>query len=174
MQLAKIRAIAVVSTLVLAAIVLIVITLQRDSQDGATAMTTCPSGNVPISLTLPNVDALTINVYNATKELGVASKVASDFRDRGVKVDKTGNSKTALPDQVAQLRYGPEGVAAAHVLQGFFLGDAQRDFKLDRKGATVDVYIGAKYQQLATPTEFNQAIGAMGRPSPPPGTCGRR
>jgi hypothetical protein len=44
-------------------------------------------------------------------------------------------------------------------------------FDIERKDDVVDIYLGADFQQLATPTEVNQSIAAMGEPPLPPGTC---
>jgi hypothetical protein len=35
----------------------------------------------------------------------------------------------------------------------------------------VDVVIGTKFKQLATTTEVNQALAALGQPELPPGAC---
>jgi hypothetical protein len=35
----------------------------------------------------------------------------------------------------------------------------------------VDIVIGAEFQQLATSTEVNQSLAALGEPEVPPGAC---
>ncbi len=45
------------------------------------------------------------------------------------------------------------------------------DFDITRTTDTVDLVVGGRYRQLATPTQMRQAIAIIGRPKLPPGTC---
>ena len=72
---------------------------------------------------------------------------------------------------VAQLRYGPAAVGAAHLLKAYFLAQAEPQYNPKRKGAVVDVVIGSEFQQLATTTEVNQSLVELGAPDVPPGAC---
>jgi hypothetical protein len=173
MQMARIRAIALVSTLAIIGITLAVITLNRDTQAKAPVVESCAAGYVPVKNKLPDSESeVKINVYNATTTVDLARNVAADFTNRKFKVEKTGNEKKAQPEIVAQLRYGPKAVGAAQLLRAYFLNATEEDgFDIKRENDTIDVIIGGQFKQLATPTEMRQAVAALGNPDLPPGTC---
>ncbi|MBV1851505.1 LytR C-terminal domain-containing protein [Catellatospora sp. NEAU-YM18] len=172
MQMARIRAIAIVSTLAIIGIVLAVVTLTRDTQSEPPAVQRCPSGYVPANLKLPEAESdVNINVFNATNTPNLATNVASDFTNRKFKVKKVGDEKKKLPDTVAVLRYGPKAVGAAQLLRAYFLDDAENQFDIHREDDIIDVVIGGGYRQLATPTEMRQAVAQLGNPEAPDGTC---
>jgi hypothetical protein len=172
MNMARVRALAIVGTLAVAATVLVVVTMTKDTQTETEAGPKCAPGLVQVSLKLPSTETtIKIKVFNATNRVNVAGNVATDFKYRRFEVIETGNAPTAVPDEVAVLRYGPKAIANAHVLRAYFLNEADREFDIKREDDVVDVIIGGRYQQLATHTEFNQAIGALGRPAAPTGTC---
>ncbi|GAA1385352.1 LytR C-terminal domain-containing protein [Catellatospora chokoriensis] len=175
MQLARIRAIAIISTLAIIGITLAVITLNRDTQSDAPVTQSCPAGFVPVDNTLPDSESeVKINVYNATTTVDLARNVAADFTNRKFKVEKTGNERKAQPDIVAELRYGPKTVGAAQLLKAYFLNDVEPVFDIKRENDTIDVIIGGQFKQLATPTEMRQAVAALGRPLLPEGTCAEK
>ncbi|HEX6681874.1 MAG TPA: LytR C-terminal domain-containing protein [Candidatus Limnocylindrales bacterium] len=173
----RIRALVVVGILSIAAIVLVVVTVNRDSQGGDTTAQNCQPGNIPVSLELPESGSeITINVFNATQTTGLANNVAADFRNRKFNVEKVesemeNGQEKYYPDEVAVLRYGPKTVAAAHLLRAYFLNETTPQFDLKREDNIVDVVVGGRFKQLATPTEVNQAVAILGRPKLPPGTC---
>lgn len=177
MHMTRIRALAVVGVLAIAAIVLVVITVTRDSQGGETTAEKCQPGNIPVSLSLPESESeIVINVFNATQTTGLATNVAADFKNRKFNVEKVGGEQVNgadkyYPDEVAILRYGPKSVGAAHLLRAYFLNESETQFDLKREDAVVDVVIGGRFKQLATPTEMRQAVAILGRPKLPPGTC---
>ena len=72
---------------------------------------------------------------------------------------------------MAVLRYGPKAVGSAHLLKAYFLDEAEPEYDPNREDDIVDVVIGNSYQQLATTTEVNQALGELGAPKLPAGTC---
>jgi hypothetical protein len=172
MNMARVRALAIVGTLAVAATVLVVVTMTKDTQTETDAAPKCEAGLVQVSLKLPdNETSIKIKVFNATNRAGVAANVATDLKYRKFDVVETGNAPNAVPDEVAVLRYGPKAIANAHVLRAYFLNEAVKDFDIEREDDVVDVIIGGNYKELATHTEFNQAIGALGRPTAPAGTC---
>jgi hypothetical protein len=177
MHMTRIRALAVVGTLAVAAVVLVVITVTRDSQGGDASADRCTPGNVPVSLELPESESeININVYNATTTTGLGANVAADFKNRKFNVAKVEGWKEngqdkLYPDEVAILRYGPKALGAAHLLRAYFLNETTTQFDLKREDAVVDVIIGGRFKQLATPTEMRQAVAILGRPKLPPGTC---
>jgi hypothetical protein len=58
--------------------------------------------------------------------------------------------------------------ASAWLLRAYFPG-ARSGFDSSRRGASVDVVLGASFVNLPTATEINQAIAVNGAPRPAPG-----
>src|SRR4029434_8754228 len=113
-----------------------------------------------------------INVYNGTPMVGLATKIGEEFKNRDFVVGKMENAPgNKVYDEVAVIRYGPKAVGAGWALRAYFLDEAVTDFDIKRKDNEVDVIIGTQFQQLATKTEVNQSIAAIGVPILPPGTC---
>lgn len=172
MTFARVRSLVVVGTLAMAALVMIIVALLRDTQSGnANPVAKCKEGYVLASIALREPKDVKINVFNATNRPGRAASVADDFRNRKFRVLKTGNAKSGV-DEVAQLRYGPKAVGSAHLLRAYFLDQATPQYDAKRKDDVVDVVIGNGFKQLATSTEVNQSLVELGgRPELPPGTC---
>jgi|KBSSwiStaDraftv2_1062776.scaffolds.fasta_scaffold59785_7 hypothetical protein len=177
MHMTRIRALAVVGLLAVSAIVLVVLTISRDTQNHQVQAETCKPGQVPVSLTMPNEPEVNIKVFNATQTQGLGASVAADFKNRNFNVAKIDGEKDAAgkdiyyPDEVAILRYGPKTVGAAHLVRAYFLNDATMKFDIKREDDVVDVVIGGNFKQLATPTEMRQAVAILGHPKLPAGTC---
>lgn len=169
---ARVRAIAVVTVLLMAALVAAYLAISRDTGFAAAEDPDCPDGSVEVDLTLPDAPEIQINVYNATDQAGLASQVGENFANRGFDVlERDDDPYDAEVAEVALIRYGPETVGAAHVLQAYFLNAAASEFDIEREGDTVDVVIGSRFRQLATETEVRQAIAALGNAALPEGTC---
>ena len=97
---------------------------------------------------LPAPSEIRVNVYNTTWKEGLASETASDLKDREFKIGKTGNDPrmSFLEDEVAIIRFGPDGQRAAKRLAEQIDGvQLQKD---DRAGATVSLVLGNKYEGL--------------------------
>jgi hypothetical protein len=176
MSLARARALAIVGALVVAALVMVVAAIVKDKQSTASyAQGGCAAGQIKISTKLPPPAKIKINVFNGTgpknRVTGIAGQVADDFRNRGFNVGTVADRPESY-DQVAKLSYGPKAVAAAAVVQGYFLGLADEGgFDIKRTDDVVDVIIGSRFKELGSKTEVNQEIAHLGNPSPPPGTC---
>lgn len=170
MSFARVRALVVVGLLGVLALAFVVTALIRDTQGTAGTAKGCPDGWPLADVTLRETKDVKINVLNATDEAGRAGSVADDFRNRKFQVQKVGNAPKGI-DEVAVLRYGPEGVGSAHLLQAYFLNNAEPAYDEKRKGDTVDVVLGNRFQQLATTTEVNQSLGDLGAPVAPKGSC---
>lgn len=169
---ARVRAITIVAALFVAAVVSVSIALDRDA-DQAGAQETCPPGAVPVDLALPAEGDVKINVYNSTDEAGLANLIGDNFANREFQVLQRGDHDEEF-DGIAQLRFGPKAVAAAHVVGAYFLNQATLEFDLTREDDVVDVILGSEFRRLATPTDVNLAIAALaqtGQPTAPPGTC---
>ncbi|ASW54175.1 hypothetical protein CIK06_08155 [Plantactinospora sp. KBS50] len=172
MSFARVRALVVVGALMILALIFVVVALVRDTQAGQSLATGCQDGEVPANVELPDNKDVKINVYNGTQTAGLAEIVGTDFANRKFQVAKKANDPLHKKiEGVAVLRYGPKGLGSAHLLRAYFLDEADTEFDRDRKDAVVDVVIGERFQQLATTTEVNQAVAALGAPSLPPGTC---
>jgi hypothetical protein len=169
---ARVRALAIVAVLVIGALITVYLAISRDTTGAASPDGVgCPEGSVVANLALPDARDIKINVYNGTSQAGLASQVAENFANRDFQVLESADSETAADDDVAVLRFGPQTVGAAHVLQAYFLNDARDEFDIERDDDVVDVVIGSRFQQLGTPTEVHQSIAESGSPVAPPGTC---
>src|SRR6266508_966864 len=115
MTFARIRAIVIVSVLVVAAIL-------RDNETGPVGAG-CPKDAVIADTRLPEPSEVKINVYNASERPGLANQVKTD--------------------------------------------------DVNRKDDIVDVVLGTQFRQLATVTEFHQALAQLGNPTLPEGTCNK-
>jgi len=172
MTFARIRAIAIVSVLVVAALVFVAAAILRDNQTGGVA-SGCPKDAVLADTRLPDeTSKVKINIYNATDHPGLANQAKVDLTNRQFTVVNTGNDpKGKRVDQVAVLRYGPKAVGKAWLLRAYFLDQATPEFDINRKDDLVDVVLGSQYKQPATITEFHQALAQLGNPTLPKGTC---
>ncbi|MEV4655743.1 LytR C-terminal domain-containing protein [Micromonospora sp. NPDC049301] len=164
------RALVVVGLLGVLALAFVITALVRDTQGNAGTAEGCPDGWPLADVTLHEPKDVKINVLNATDEPGRAAGVADDFRNRKFQVKKVDNAPKGI-DEVAVLRYGPKGVGSAHLLQAYFLNNAEPGYDPKRTDDTVDVVLGSRFQQLATTTEVNQSLGDLGSPVAPPGSC---
>jgi hypothetical protein len=176
MTLARIRAIAIVSVLTVSALVFVGLAVSRDRQTHNQITLGCPKGKVPANLKLPD-DAkdLKVNVYNATDEAGLAGEVADDLRGRKFTVGKIGNDPAGkIVETVAVLRYGPNVVGAAWVVNAHFLNKATLEFDIKRTDDTIDILLGTQFRKLATATEMRQSLSQAGKARLPDGTCDAR
>lgn len=107
---------------------------------------------------------VSLNVYNSTSRRGLAAAVAKVARERGFQVKDVANDpKHADVKQVAQIRFGPEGVESAklvhlHVPKAVLVNDK-------RKGDTVDLVVGAGWQSFGAPPA-GSTPSQSGRPCP--------
>ncbi|WP_067503272.1 LytR C-terminal domain-containing protein [Actinoplanes sp. TFC3] len=169
MSLTRVRAFVVFGVLMIAALVTVIVAVVRDTQNEPLA-DAC-KGAVMVNATLPRgTNDITVRVFNGTKEPGLAAALTNDLKNRGFQTEKPGESTKRIKD-VAIFRYGPKALSSAWLLRAFFLNQATPEFDPKRTSATVDVIVGAGYQQLATPTEVNQSLAALGDPELPPGAC---
>lgn len=177
MSLARVRALVVIGVLLIGALVLVTVAVVKDTQTAQSVSVGCPAGFVPANIALPDEKNIKINVYNATDRQGLAEQVAGDFENREVTVVNKPSIRTANDPLgkkvtgVAVLRFGPKAVGAAWVLRAYFLNKAETEFNIDRKDDVVDVVLGGEFRQLATITEVNQSLSAIGEPKLPKGTC---
>jgi hypothetical protein len=171
MSLARARAMILVALLVVAALILVLVAIFKDKQSGSIYSNGCPAGAVKVKTRpLPVPGQIKINVYNGTNTPGLATAVATEFRNRGFNVVTAGNAPAKF-NGVSKLVYGPKELAAATVVNSYFLGFADSQFDIKRNNDVVDVTIGSQYTTLGTKTEVSQSLAQLGNPSPPPHTC---
>jgi hypothetical protein len=172
MSLARARALIVVALLVVAALVLVLVAIFKDKQSASSYAQGCPAGAVKVKTRpLPVPGQIKVNVLNGTSKPGLGAEVADDFRNRGFTVVAVNNAP-AHYDGTAKLAFGPKELAAATVVNSYFLGDADtKGFDIKRTSDVVDVTVGGLYTTLGSKTEVSQAQAQLGNPSPPPGTC---
>jgi hypothetical protein len=172
MSLARARALILMAVLVAIALILVLVAVFKDKQSGSNySGAGCPAGAVKVKTRpLPDPKQIKVNVFNGTSKPGLATAVAGDFRSRGFTVVSVNNAPAPY-DGVAKLVYGPKELAAATVVDSYFLGSAFSDFEIKRTNDVVDVTVGTQYTTLGTKTEVNQSQAQLGNPSPPPHTC---
>lgn len=177
MTLARVRALIIVSVLIITAAVVVIMAIGKDTQINFQAEE-CAPGLVPAKTKMPDEVEVTVHVYNGTKKQDLAADVAFDFENRGFTAEEPtesppeGFADRSFEDEVAVIVFGPEAVGAGYLVSAYFLVDeATLEFDIEREGAVVDVIIGEDFQQLATRTEVNQSIAAIGHPEAPEGTC---
>lgn len=170
MSFARVRALVVVGVLAVAAIVFVVVAVVRDSQAGQQVAENCPAGWVRADIRLPEPKEVKIKVLNGTNRDGLGIQVTEEFRNRKFVTEKPDDNAKAV-NGIAVLRYGPKAVGSAHLLRAYFLDEAETAYDAKRDSEVVDVAIGPQFQQLATTTEVNQSLAALGQPQLPEESC---
>jgi hypothetical protein len=171
MTFGRVRAIIFVAVLFIAGAIVVITAINRDTQSHVVVVDECAGGLVPAKTRMPERNQVTVNVYNGTKTPDLAKSVADELKFRGFKIDKIGTAPKQA-DAIAVIAYGPGAIGAAYLVSANFLVDqAVMNFDIKRKDSEVDVTIGTQFEQLATTTEVNQSIAAIGNPLLPPGTC---
>lgn len=172
MTFARVRALIFVAVLLISAGVVVIMAIGRDTQTQGQP-DNCAGGLVPARLDMPERYEVTINVFNGTPRVGLAQQIGGEFKNRGFNIGKTETAaENKIYNEIAVITYGPDAVGAAWLVSAYFLVDeAVMNFQIERKGEEVDVIIGTRFQQLATSTEVNQSIAALGKPRLEDGTC---
>lgn len=128
------------------------------------------------STAVPQPEAVTVNVYNATEKSGLAARTAEEFKKRGFVIGKVGNAPATvekLPTTTIQVISGPAGLGAATLLSSQVTGaTATADARVD---PSVDVVVGDAFTALLDPTQAAAALAIATKPSPTPspapGSC---
>lgn len=122
--------------------------IQNDARSPQAKASDCATGTVDKPIAKPST--VTVNVYNATSTAGLAAEVARKLKQRGYQIGEIDNDP--LKKKVtgsAEIRYGDSGRAQARSARL-----AIKDAKLvndKRTDETIDLVIGAKYQDLSAP-----------------------
>jgi hypothetical protein len=107
----------------------------------------------------PSLDPATISVrvYNATDQPGLAQLVAEDLKARGFTVSEIANDPSEREvTGSGEIRYGRRGTDPAAFLSVFLPGAG--DHLDTRADASVDLVIGPEFTTLSTPDEVAAAL----------------
>jgi hypothetical protein len=161
-----------VAVLFVTAGVVVLTAINRDTQTQPQAAA-CEPGQVRVNVDVLDEQQVLVNVYNGSKHVGLADQIAGELANRGFLIGKI---EAVPPDKqfagVGSITYGPGAVGAAWLVEAYFLaGELDEHYVPDHDGPAVDLVLGNAFQELATTTEVNQRIAALGKPKPPPGTC---
>ena len=118
-------------------------------------------------LTLPASPAeVRIRVLDGGAPAGLREATVAQLRARsfGVVTGPTGDG----PAGAAALRYGPAAIGAATMLRAGLTGEVTMRFDPGRRDETIDLTLGPAFTRLATTTEMNRNLVAVGEPSAPP------
>jgi len=133
---------------------------------GATPRRTCPKPSTPPPVVAPK--AVKVNVYNATDQRGLASRVAAELKRRGFHVGKVDNDP--LKRQVtgaAEVRSSTAGAGAARTVSaqvGTVVAVPDQ-----RPNASVDLVLGAAFVRLQPVPAA--AVALSPTPQPVPSGC---
>lgn len=108
----------------------------------------CETTLITPAETLPSKNEVVLNVFNATRRSGLASRVARELRAEGFRINKVENDPRGerIPE-VAEIRFGPNAAEAAELLEYYLAG--AKMVELNRKGPRVDVSLGRGFTSLA-------------------------
>jgi hypothetical protein len=129
--------------------------LRQDSARKAEAAAACSSAEAaPPSL---DPTTVTVRVFNATDEGGLAKQVAEDLMGRGFNVPEFANDPTDREvTGVGEIRHGRRGDEQAAFLSAFLPGAA--DYPDVRATDVVDLVIGPDFAGLASPEDVAAAL----------------
>jgi hypothetical protein len=117
---------------------------------------------------LPQPNAITVNIYNATPHTGLAKATADQLRQRGFIIGKVSNAPAQYENKVtgtALLLGGPKAQPTLRVL-GTQLAAGQARTDPTRTGADVDLIIGNGFANLVPTPNADRALAALAHPSP--------
>ena len=129
--------------------------LRQDSARKAEAAAACSAAEeAPPSL---DPTTVTVRVFNATDEAGLAKKVADSLKELGFNVPEYANdSSDREVTGVGELRHGRRGDDQAAFLTAYL--PAASDYPDVRATDVVDLIIGPEFVSLATPEEVAAAL----------------
>jgi hypothetical protein len=129
--------------------------LQHDRERRADQAAACAS----VEKAPPSLDPTTVSVrvYNATDQAGLAQTVAADLQNRGFVVAEIANDPTDREvTGTGEVRHGRRGQDAADFLRVFLPG--AEDYLDVRATEVVDLVIGPEFTALATPEDVAAAL----------------
>ncbi|MEU6353772.1 LytR C-terminal domain-containing protein [Streptomyces sp. NPDC047072] len=127
-----------------------------------------PSPSAPSAAALPAPAQITVNVLNATTRTGLAKRTAAELKKRGFKIGDVGNATTAYDKKVkgTGILLGPSSALKTSLpVLGTQLTAAETQTDT-RKGADVDLIIGAAFKNLTPRASADKALTALTDPRP--------
>ena len=117
----------------------------------------CVTTTVRPGVVLPKPGTITANVYNATNRAGLAKRTSVALAGRGFVIGHVANDPLGTTlKTVAEIRYGPAGLANAQLLAFYVPGAALvADKRVDK---TVDLVLGAKFVAIAPQKNVDAAL----------------
>ena len=122
----------------------------------------CTYTSVIPNKVLPKPGAITVNVYNATKRVGLASITSIDVGSRGFRTGVVGSSSANLPG-IGYIAYGAGDKAAAQRLAAYMPGAPLRQVARTGKDHSIDLVLGDSFSSLVPDA---QAAAILSVPSP--------
>lgn len=113
---------------------------------------------------LPRPKTITVNVYNSTKRVGLASITSIDLKLRGFKAGVVDSSSEDLKG-IGEIRYGAGSRPAAERLAAYVPGALLRQVKREPKDTSIDLVLGPAFGTIA-PNEQAAAMLAIPSASP--------
>ncbi len=114
---------------------------------------------------LPLPKQVTVNVYNSTKRVGLASITSIDLKLRGFKAGIVDSSSEDLKG-IGEIRFGAKARAAAQRLSAYVPGGLMKQItRADAKDVSVDLVLGPAFGNIA-PNEQAAAMLAIPSASP--------
>jgi hypothetical protein len=131
--------------------------LRQENAREQTAAAACSSAATAPPSLAPST--LTLRVYNATDQKGLAGTVAKAHQARGFKVSEIANDRSGRKvTGVGEVRHGPRGDDAAAYVRAYLPGAT--DYQDTRASSVVDVVLGPAFKQVATPDQVAAALKA--------------
>jgi LytR cell envelope-related transcriptional attenuator len=111
----------------------------------------------PVALALPP-RSVVVNVYNATNRTGLAARTATQLARYGFRIGKVDNDPLRRPVRgTAEVRGGPASTRQITVVQAYV--DKETVYRVKRKGATIDLVLGARFTGLGGPATRTKPTG---------------
>ena len=169
-------AVALLALASLAVVAVLVTWTTRDDEPAArpTGRASCPTPT-PLPPALP-AGKVTVNVYNASDQRGLAAKVAGQLDRRGFGVRKVDNDPLGRTvTGVAEVRHSRAGDAAARTVVAQVADEASVEVGTvvsvpdQRTDGSVDLVLGAAFDHLLSRAEAANALSPS--PTPTPSGC---
>ena len=105
---------------------------------------------------LPKPAAVSVNVLNGSRRIGMASITAEVLGSRGFDIGDVGNWSGQNVEGIAQIHYGPAGHDAAQLIAAYV--DGATMVQDNRTDNTVDLVIGQKFKTVLSAAEAKAVL----------------
>ncbi|QSB06389.1 LytR C-terminal domain-containing protein [Natronoglycomyces albus] len=168
MRIARVRALIFVCALALIAGVATAWAVRSDSQQDYST-DRCESGDIEISLAIPDTEDISLIILNGTDQSGLADQAAQQLEERGFNVVDVGDSEERN-ETPAIIYSGPETFGAGLHAWAYFHG-GRSEFSLDYDQEAVTIILGSRFQQVKTESDARLTFATRDRITAPEGTC---